>query len=96
MPTVNGDFNRTIFGLGLLTLTPEARTLGAGIRAVLEESNPTHGAALIALGGLLADTLASAPPGCRRSLTDCMLKVLTRGATRALIAIHRRQSRFPP
>jgi hypothetical protein len=73
---MNNDFSRTIFGLGLIAMTPEARTLDARIRAVLEESNPSNGAALLALGGLLADTLAFALPEVRGSLTDCMVQVL--------------------
>jgi hypothetical protein len=75
---MNNDFSRTIFGLGLLAATPEARALRSRLEDVLDNyrPSPTHGAALIAFAGLLGDVLASAPPEVRGTMTDCVVQVL--------------------
>jgi hypothetical protein len=77
---MTANFRRTMLELHLLAITPEARTLRSRLENALDDysPSPTHAAMIIALGDLLRDVLASAPPGCRRSLTDCVVEVLTR------------------
>jgi hypothetical protein len=56
-------------------------------RVAEDDFQPTHAAAVIALAGLLADCLTSAPLGLRRSLIECITGSTGAGAAAASDAV---------
>jgi hypothetical protein len=63
MSVAGNEFGPALLRLHLLALQPEADALHARLEYVLDTCRPTYAATIDALGSLLIQTLADAPPG---------------------------------